>query len=221
MGIAMLKVWNKLKMLKGDLKQLNNQEFSSSGHKIQVARNKLEGTQAQMTIPGNDNEAKNHIGRLINNAGQILQSTNEVRGHTEFLQKATWYSNFTITSGHPRDHVQSGYMLSRQQKLQLIKLVTREEGKKAILDINNIKAPGYDGYNSYFFKKTWYILGDKVTAAVMEFFENVEMCKAINCCTTITLIPKVKNPTSIKEFMPISCCIVLYKIISKVLTARL
>ncbi|XP_009768476.1 uncharacterized protein [Nicotiana sylvestris] len=42
----------------------------------------------------------------------------------------------------------------------------------------------------------------------MEFFETTKMCKAINC-TTITLIPKVKNPTNIKEFMPILtalCC---------------
>nr|XP_016494149.1 PREDICTED: uncharacterized protein LOC107813394 [Nicotiana tabacum] len=54
---AMLKVWNKLKMLKGDLKQLNNQKFNKIGHKIEVARNKLEDIQAQMTTPGNDNEA--------------------------------------------------------------------------------------------------------------------------------------------------------------------
>ncbi|XP_009607649.1 uncharacterized protein [Nicotiana tomentosiformis] len=54
---AMLKVWNKLKMLKGDLKQLNNQKFNNIGHKIEVARNKLEDIQAQITTPGNDNEA--------------------------------------------------------------------------------------------------------------------------------------------------------------------
>nr|XP_009609757.1 uncharacterized protein LOC104103545 [Nicotiana tomentosiformis] len=252
-GTAMLKVWSKLKMLKGDLKQLNNQEFSSIGHKIQVARNKLEGIQAHMTILGNDNEtilqekaaklelakwleveesvlkqksrikwlklgdsntsyfhacmknrqAKNHIGRLINSVEQILQSVNEVEEDIlSFYKKLLG----TRTSQSPvviPEIMQSGYMLSRQQKLQLIKPVTREDVKKAVLDIDDNKAPTCDGYNSYFFKKTWHILGDEVTAAVMEFFENAEICKAINC-TTITLIPKVKNPTSIKEFMPIS-----------------
>ena len=39
--------------------------------------------------------------------------------------------------------------------------------------------------------------------------------------TTIVLIPKVKNPQSIKEFRPISLCNAIYKIISKCLVNRL
>jgi hypothetical protein len=38
---------------------------------------------------------------------------------------------------------------------------------------------------------------------------------------TITLIPKVKNPTQISEFHPISCCNTLYKCISKILANTL
>lgn len=77
-----------------------------------------------------------------------------------------------------------------------------------------------DGYNAFFFKKTRPIIEEEVTKAVVEFFTSTEMYRAINCTTT-TLIPKVKNPSTIKEFRPISCCTVLYKIISKVLTSRL
>ncbi|XP_019252836.1 PREDICTED: uncharacterized protein LOC109231644 [Nicotiana attenuata] len=71
------------------------------------------------------------------------------------------------------------------------------------MDINDNKAPRCDGYNSFFFQKTWHILGDEVTAAVIEFFNSADMCKAINY-TTITMMPKVMNPTTIKEFRPIS-----------------
>lgn len=46
------------------------------------------------------------------------------------------------------------------------------------------------------------------------------MNRNINCAT-VTLIPKVKNPATVKEFRPISCCKVLYKIISKILTNRI
>ncbi|XP_075109150.1 uncharacterized protein LOC142180944 [Nicotiana tabacum] len=73
---------------------------------------------------------------------------------------------------------------------KLIRPVTRDEVKQAIQDIDDNKALGCNGYNSFFFKKTWHILGKEFTEAVMDFFKSAEMCKPVNC-TTITLIPKL------------------------------
>ena len=39
--------------------------------------------------------------------------------------------------------------------------------------------------------------------------------------TAITLIPKVQNTSLVKDFSPISCCTVVYKIVAKILTSRL
>lgn len=54
----------------------------------------------------------------------------------------------------------------------------------------------------------------------MEFFQTQVMDKAINCIS-VTLVPKVISPSSVREYRPIACCTVVYKIISKILTARL
>ncbi|KAL0455541.1 UNVERIFIED_CONTAM: hypothetical protein Slati_0893300 [Sesamum latifolium] len=54
----------------------------------------------------------------------------------------------------------------------------------------------------------------------MEFFRTGRLLKQVNS-TLISLIPKVANPTSVTEFRPISCCNVLYKIITKVIVQRM
>lgn len=46
------------------------------------------------------------------------------------------------------------------------------------------------------------------------------MPKEVNC-SLIVLIPKISNPTSVNHFKPISLCNVVYKIISKLLVAKL
>ncbi|XP_060200597.1 uncharacterized protein LOC132628856 [Lycium barbarum] len=68
--------------------------------------------------------------------------------------------------------------------------------------------------------KSWEITGKDITAAVLLFFQNHVLPTKINY-TSVTLIPKVKNPVSVKEYRPISCCTVIYKLISKILTRRL
>jgi hypothetical protein len=59
-----------------------------------------------------------------------------------------------------------------------------------------------------------------VCAAALHFLNSGHMDSAINA-TNIALIPKIKNPSCVTEFRPISLCNVLYKIVSKVLANRL
>lgn len=54
----------------------------------------------------------------------------------------------------------------------------------------------------------------------MEFFSSGQILKQWNW-TTITLIPKIVNAERVTDFRPISCCNILYKVISKILARRL
>lgn len=55
---------------------------------------------------------------------------------------------------------------------------------------------------------------------MLEFFRTGKLLKAINA-TSITLIPKVKSPTHVSDYRPISCCSVIYKCITKLLCEKL
>lgn len=61
---------------------------------------------------------------------------------------------------------------------------------------------------------------EEVCEAEKNFFTSGRMYKAINC-TTIILVTKVDKPIIVKDFIPIACCTLLYKLISKVLATRI
>ncbi|XP_057248296.1 putative ribonuclease H protein At1g65750 [Beta vulgaris subsp. vulgaris] len=82
------------------------------------------------------------------------------------------------------------------------------------------KAPGPDGMHAIFYQRFWHIIGDEVFNFVSSILHNYSCPGNVNC-TNIALIPKVKSPTVVSEFRPISLCNVLYKIASKAIVLRL
>lgn len=74
--------------------------------------------------------------------------------------------------------------------------------------------------SSYFFNKIWHFERKDVDNAVRKFFEFGLLHRAMKC-TCITLLPKAIHVTYIKQYRPISCYIVLYKMISKIIAKRL
>ena len=83
-----------------------------------------------------------------------------------------------------------------------------------------LKALGSDGMPPLFFQHYWKIIGDEVSTAVLNCLNLGCFPQSLNN-TFITLIPKVKSPTLVSKFHPISLCNTLYKIVSKVVANRL
>lgn len=113
-----------------------------------------------------------------------------------------------------------GFRCSEVEQENLIKEVTAEEIKEVVFKMPSNKSPGPDGYTTEFFKAAWPILGNDVVVAVQSFFIKGFLPKGINS-TILALIPKKKIAKEMKDYRPISCCNVLYKIISKLLANRL
>ena len=63
-------------------------------------------------------------------------------------------------------------------------------------------------------------IGDEVSVAILNCLNLGSFPQSSNN-TFITLIPKVKSPSIVFEFQPISLCNTLYKIVSKVVANRL
>ncbi|KAK1550727.1 hypothetical protein Q3G72_023767 [Acer saccharum] len=98
--------------------------------------------------------------------------------------------------------------------------VTNDEIHEVCFSLHPSKAPGPDGFNAHFFKKTWHIVSDDVINAIQEFFHSGLLLKEFNA-TILALVPKVPNPSKMTDFRPISCCNTFYKIIAKIFANRI
>ena len=95
-----------------------------------------------------------------------------------------------------------------------------EEITKALNDCAEDKAPGLDGFNFSFINAGWSFLCKDFYNMLSEFHKGGHLHKEINA-TFLTLIPKVPNPSGLKDFRPISLVGCVYNLLAKVLPNRL
>lgn len=106
--------------------------------------------------------------------------------------------------------------LNKKQASDLIREVLPEEIKRAVFSLKYDSSGGPDGFNAFFYQHTWKIIKHDVNKAIQYFFCHNKLPTGVNT-TNIALVPKCPNTVSVSVFRPISCCNVLYKIISKII----
>jgi hypothetical protein len=112
------------------------------------------------------------------------------------------------------------HSITTEENEELYRIPTPQEIKKALFDMPTLKTLGPDGFPVLFYKKYWDIVGNNVIKAVLNFFQDGRLLPEVNN-SSIVLIPKIPNPTSVNHFRPISLCNVVYKTIAKILVARI
>ncbi|XP_039038968.1 uncharacterized protein LOC120176645 [Hibiscus syriacus] len=168
------------------------------------------------------NKKKNTIKVLVTQNGQFLDSFDDMDD-----ELVSFFTNLIGTAdpmvkSPPMECLKEllNFSLPDGAEAMLTKEVEDKEIKEALFRQCNGKSPGLDGYSSWFFKAAWDVVGCDFLAAIRFFFLSSSLLPAFNA-TTIVLVPKALNACMAKEFRPISCCTVVYKTITRIITTRL
>ncbi|XP_060210949.1 uncharacterized protein LOC132637959 [Lycium barbarum] len=163
---------------------------------------------------------RKQIFELVSTTGTRLLDQQDIKHEILTFYKELQGTSNSSLPAVDQNIISKGPVLDNTQQLQLLARVSEEEIQNALKSIGDDKSSRIDGYNAFFFKRAWSIIKTDLVRAVQDFFVTGRIYKPINR-SAITLIPKNDNPTTIKEYSPIACCIVAYKVITMVLAARI
>ncbi|XP_052627262.1 uncharacterized protein LOC128133760 [Lactuca sativa] len=161
---------------------------------------------------------RNNIKAVMNDEGNWIEGEDVPKVFIEYFSKFLGAAIPCAEINNP--HSLFSKKLDLVQAVEMVKVVTDEEIKNALFDIDDDKAPGPDGFSAKFFKSMWIVVGNDFCQAVKEFFCNGQLLKEVNA-TVIALIPKIDTPGKVSDYRPISCCSVIYKCISKIIVGRI
>ncbi|PNX73217.1 ribonuclease H [Trifolium pratense] len=161
---------------------------------------------------------KNNILMLKDSEGHWVDDAKKLQEMVNDFYKIL-FSNNNIACDWSQSEI-TYPMLERNYMDRLNAPINNEEVKCAIFSMKPWKAPGPDGFPAGFYQKSWEVVKEKVCDFVKEVWRNPSAISTVNQ-TDICLIPKISQPEYVNQFRPISLCNSIYKVVSKVVVARL
>ena len=167
-------------------------------------------------------EVRNAIREIKCPSGNVVTSQEEIKAEAErFFKEFLTFEPPDLRSATVEELQEIlPFRCSEEERTSLTKLVTEEEIREVLFHMPSNKSPGPDGFTTEFFKASWSVIAKDFTVAVQSFFCKGFLPKGLNS-TILALIPKKDIATEMKDYRPISCCNVLYKVISKIIANRL
>ena len=161
---------------------------------------------------------RNNIDALKNEEGTWIHESGQIRDKF----RENFINLFKEEEVYFTEHLDHLVLLCiTEEENEVLKCIpTPEEIKDVLFQMQDLKAPGPDGFPALFYKQLWPTVRNDVIKAVISFFTVGSMPKEVNS-SLIVLIPKLSNPSSVNHYRPISLCNVVYKIISKILVKKL
>ncbi|KAF9594685.1 hypothetical protein IFM89_034368 [Coptis chinensis] len=136
--------------------------------------------------------------------GQQLASEAFIRFYIELLgSPSTAYCTTDLIEG-----IEVRNVIDYVTADEITKEISGVKIRNVMFSIEDNRAPGVDGFNAFFYKKYWAIVGADVIKAVKFMFTTKHIHKGTNS-TILCLIPKKPNASKVGEFRPIPCCTTL------------
>ncbi|XP_075670077.1 uncharacterized protein LOC142639824 [Castanea sativa] len=182
-------------------------------------------------VSGDRNTTFYHVSTLVrrkrNQILAIKDSTgdwiHEENGIKDFIRRGfegVYTSSLLSRSRHNPLPSQWQAKLSEEEKRSISGAASEEEIKSALWLLKPFKVPGLDGLHAGFFQRFWLVVGKSVLEEVKNIFAIRKMPEYLNR-THIALIPKVQGHEMLGNYRPISLCNTIYKIVTKIIVARL
>jgi hypothetical protein len=234
-------VSRKIKLLTNRLERLQRREHAGLSRQIELIQIEINGLMEMEDIKwkqraeknwyqnGNKNtkffhawatqrRQHNHIEKILDSAGFLCAQPEDI--NQAFVQHFKQVFCLVESWGLQDCLAEVQSRVTQSMNVGLMRCFTPDEVDAALGQMSSMKAPGPDGFGVCFFTHNWETIGDAVRGAVLNFLNQGNFDPGINT-TFIALVPKVSHASLVHNFLPISLCNVVYKLISKVLANRL